>query len=86
MSDGTGLRLSDDQRLVAKAFHEWHQIVMAGSEQIGNYMQIVGTDVRYRPIPRHEKLHLDFWIGSSKGAAVQLGSKPNQPLENWRVD
>jgi hypothetical protein len=82
MADVAGLRLSGDQRLVPAAFREWHRIVLAGSEQIGTAMQIIGTDVRYRRIPRHEKLHLDFWIGSSEGAAVQLNQPGTAGSEN----
>lgn len=82
MADAPELRLSGDQRLVRTAFLDWHRIVSAGSEQIGSFMQIIGTDIRYRHIARHEKLHLDFWIGSAKGAALQLNQPGTAGSEN----
>lgn len=70
------LRLLADPELVSAAFLGWHATLVASAEQVGGAMQIDGTDVRFRRITRHkEKLHLDFWVGSSDAAAVQL----NQP-------
>jgi hypothetical protein len=69
------LRLWDNARLVADAYREWHRILIAGSEPAGTAQQIIGTDVRFERKPRHEKIHLDFWVGTAAGTAVQL----NQP-------
>lgn len=76
MAAALSLKLSDDARQVHASFIAWHAILIAGAEEIGSAHQIEGTDVRFRRLPRHpEKLNLDFWIGSSAAAAVQL----NQP-------
>ncbi len=76
MAAALQIRLSDDPALVRTSFTSWHAILGVGADQIGSAQQISGTDVRFRRITRHrEKLHLDFWIGSSVDAAVQL----NQP-------
>ena len=83
MAAALQLRLSDDPALVHTSFTWWHTILGVGADQIGSAQQIAGTDVRFRRITRHrEKLHLDFWIGSSDGAAVQL----NQPGEAGSVN
>ena len=76
MADALQLKLSEDPALVRASFTAWHDILGVGADQVGSARQIAGTDVRFRRITRHrEKLHLDFWIGSSDAAAVQL----NQP-------
>lgn len=76
MAAALQLSLSDDPALVRTSFISWHAILGVGADQIGSARQIAGTDVWFRRITRHrEKLHLDFWIGSSDAAAVQL----NQP-------
>lgn len=78
-----GLTLCPDKPLVAKAFHEWRSILEAGSEPVGWAFQLVGTDVRFRRIMRQKvKMHLDFWIGSSEHAAVQLNEPGAAGSEN----
>ena len=70
------LKISENKALSAVAFNEWHDIIRQGADEIGSAWQIAGTNVRFRRIARHKKKrHLDFWIGSSSEAAVQL----NQP-------
>lgn len=67
------LRLSGDKRLVQSAFREWHEILKAGSIQYGSRWQIAGSQVRFRQIGRHNpRIHTEFWIGSSDGAALQI--------------
>ncbi|MES3057413.1 hypothetical protein O6V14_17410 [Sphingomonas faeni] len=83
MAAALQLRLWDNSALVRTSFTSWHAILDMGADQIGSARQIAGTDVRFRRITRHrEKLHLDFWIGSSDAAAVQL----NQPSKAGSVN
>ena len=77
------LTLSEDADLIHTTFAEWHGILKAGGTEFGSALQIGGTDVRFRPIKRHHpKLHLDFWIGSSESAAVQLNQPKKAGSEN----
>jgi len=77
------LALSGDAKQVRASFLGWHRILTDSAEKIGSAMQIDGTDVRFRRISRHkEKLHLDFWIGSSDSAAVQLNQPGKAGSEN----
>ena len=73
MAGALQLELSDDPALLRTSFGRWHEIIGEGADQIGKARQIAGTDVRFRRITRHrDKLHLEFWVGSSDAAAVQL--------------
>lgn len=83
MPKDLNLTLLSDAQLVSSSFREWYEMLREGAEQIGSAMQIKGTDVRFRRIARHrEKLHLDFWIGSSTSAAVQLNQPATAGSEN----
>jgi len=77
------LRISENKALTAAAFDEWHHVIRLGAEEIGSAAQIAGTQVRFRRISRHDKKrHLDFWIGSSQEAAVQLNQPGTVKSEN----
>lgn len=83
MSDGGVLRISGNKALITTAFNEWHDIISRGADMFGTATQIAGTQVRFRRIERHKKKrHLDFWIGSSMEAAVQLNQPGTVESEN----
>lgn len=70
------LTLAADAKVVRASFLRWHRILTSVSERADTFMRIAGTDVCFRRIARHtDKVHLDFWVGASTRAAVQL----NQP-------
>jgi hypothetical protein len=69
------LTLSESVSEISRSFNEWYSALKIEAEEIGSELQIAGTDVRFRRIERHkDRLHLEFWIGSSKSAAVQFGN------------
>jgi hypothetical protein len=83
MAADRGLRISGNKRLIDESFDEWHDAPLQRSEKIGSATQIAGTDVRFKRIARHkEKWHLDFWVGSSAEAAVQLNQPGTAGSEN----
>lgn len=71
------LEISADRGLADSAYLHWHETLMNASEPFGrSARQLVGTDIRFRRITRHKKwIHLEFWQGDARSAAVQL----NQP-------
>lgn len=76
MATERALKICENKADIAAAFDDWHDVIRQGADEIRSAKQIAGTDVRFKRIARHKKKrHLDFWIGSSSGAAVQL----NQP-------
>lgn len=67
------LELSPDTRLVAAAYREWRSILESNAVAAGRDRRIDATNVWFRPLPlRRGKARLDFWIGQSTAAAVQL--------------
>ena len=70
------LTIANEAKVVRSAYLDWYRVLRTGSKQEDTYMRVGGTDVCFRRIARHRhKVHLDFWLGSSHAAAVQL----NQP-------
>lgn len=77
------LTISESASEISRSFNEWYSALKIEAEEFGSELQIPGTDVRFRPIKRHkDKLHLEFWIGSSKSAAVQLNQPGTPGSEN----
>lgn len=83
MTADRALKISENEAHVEATFDEWHDVIRQGADEIGSAWQIAGTEVRFRRIARYKKKrHLDFWIGSSAEAAVQLNQPGTAGSEN----
>lgn len=74
------LKLIDDTKQVERAYNQFYEILIKGSEDLDDCRQLKNTDVRFRRLKKPaERIHIDFWVGSSTDAALQI-NQPRLPM------
>lgn len=90
--DPGSLTLVPDAGITVGGFEQWHSALMHTSIDKGDYFEMPFEDVRFRQLRPSvgNELRLDFWLGESSSAAVQINepSAPGteNPLSGLAVD
>lgn len=74
------LTLVSDPGITVSGFEQWHSALMNTSVDEGDYFKMPFEDVCFRQLPPSvgNELRLDFWLGESSSAAVQI-NEPSVP-------